>query len=388
MMLGYLLARAGVEVTVIEKHGDFLRDFRGDTVHPSTLQVMHELGLLDELLARPHTEAREVGSIVVGERFQVADFTHLPTQAGFIAFMPQGHFLSFLAEKAAQFPNFHLRMKTELIDLVREREHVVGAVVGTPDGPEEIRAELVVGADGRHSVVRERAGFSVEDLGEPMDVLWMRMSRRETDPRETLGFLAHGHILIMMERETHWQCGYVIPKGGYSELEQLGIDLLRMQLVEIAPFLQNRVAELSSLEQVKLLTVKVDRLREWALPGLLCIGDAAHAMSPIGGVGINLAIQDAVATSNLLSSILARRAPTLAELKRVQRRRDRPARFTQRMQVAIQKHVVQPVLEGAQPTSRISPALRLLNRSPLLRRLPARLLGLGFLPEHVTTEAA
>jgi 2-polyprenyl-6-methoxyphenol hydroxylase-like FAD-dependent oxidoreductase len=385
-MLGYLLARAGVEVTVLEKHRDFLRDFRGDTVHPSTLQVMHELGLLEELLARPHTEARELGSIVVGERFQLADFSHLPTKARFVAFMPQWHFLDLLVEKARQFPNFHLRMGCEVLDLVREGAHTVGVSIATQDGPEEVRAELVVGADGRHSMIRESAELEVEDIGAPMDVLWLRLSRREGDPVETLGYLAQGHILVMIERETYWQCAYVIPKGGYSEVEQLGIDLLRRQLVAIAPFLQNRVTELSSLEHVKLLTVKVDRLREWARPGLLCIGDAAHAMSPIGGVGINLAIQDAVATSNLLSSILSKRAPTLAELQRVQKRRERPTRLTQMMQVAIQNHLVQPALEGELP--RVPSALRLLNRSLLLRRLPARLMGMGFLPEHVATKAA
>ncbi|MFT3922134.1 MAG: FAD-dependent oxidoreductase [Myxococcales bacterium] len=386
MMLGYLLARAGVEVSVLEKHADFLRDFRGDTIHPSTLQVMHELGFLEELLARPHTEARELSGNLTGEHFQLADFSHLPTQARFVAFMPQWHFLEFLAEKARLFSNFHLRMETEVLDLVREREHVVGVVVGTRDGPEEVRADLVVGADGRHSIVRDQANLDVEDIGAPMDVLWFRLSKRENDARDTLAHIGQGHILITIERENYWQCGYVIPKGGYAELHQLGIDLLRQQLVAVAPFLRTRVAELSSWEHLKLLTVKVDRLREWAIPGLLCIGDAAHAMSPIGGVGINLAIQDAVAASNLLAQILSQRAPTAGELRRVQRRRERPARLTQLMQVAIQNRLIQPTLEGE--TVRVPSALRLLNRSPLLRRLPARLMGMGFLPEHVETSAA
>jgi len=386
MMLGYLLARAGVEVTVLETHADFLRDFRGDTVHPSTLQVMHELGLLEELLARPHTEASELGGNLIGEHFQIADFSHLPTRARFVAFMPQWHFLGFLAEKSRPFSNFHLRMQTEVVELLREREHVVGARVGTRDGLEEIRADLVVGADGRRSLVRDLANLDVDDLGAPMDVLWFKLSRRDTDPRDTLAHMGQGHLLVTIEREGFWQCGYVIPKGGFGELQQLGIDLLRQQLVTIAPFLRTRVAELSHWDQIKLLTVKVDRLREWALPGLLCIGDAAHAMSPIGGVGINLAIQDAVAASNLLAPILLRRAPTVAELRRVQRRRERPARLTQMMQIALQNRLVQPVLEGH--VTRVPQAFRLLDRSPFLRRLPARLLGLGFLPEHVETSAA
>jgi len=381
MMLGFLLARAGVEVTVLEKHRDFLRDFRGDTVHPSTLQVMHELGLLEELLARPHSEVRALAGDVEGERVQLVDFSHLPGKAPFVAFMPQWEFLDFIAEHARRLANFRLRMESEVVDLLREGDHVVGVQVKTVDGPVDLLADLVVGADGRKSVIRERAGLMVQDLGTPMDVLWMRLSRRAGDPEESLGYLTRGHLLAMIDRSDYWQCGFVIPKGGFDLLRGSGIAALRGRVAAIAPFLQDRVHELRDWSDVRLLTVRIDRLREWAVPGLLCIGDAAHAMSPVGGVGINLAIQDAVATANLLASSLLRGAPTLRQLQAVQSRRELPTRLTQRLQLMVQNSVIQRVLDGT--PLRVPWAARSLDSWPWLRRLPGRLIGLGFRPEHV-----
>jgi 2-polyprenyl-6-methoxyphenol hydroxylase-like FAD-dependent oxidoreductase len=382
MMLGYLLARAGVEVLVLEKHADFLRDFRGDTVHPSTLEIMHELGLLKEFLRRPHNEARLITGYVGGEAVPVADFSHLPTHCRFAVLMPQWDFLNFLEEKARIYPAFHLRMEAEVDGLIEEAGRVVGVTATTPQGPLEVRTLLVVGADGRHSTVRARAGLPVEDLGAPIDVLWMRLSRRLGDPRQPLGRFDRGKVFVMLDRGDYWQCAYVIAKGGIDAIRQRGLDAFRGDIVAIAPFLRDRVSELKDWNDIKLLTVVVDRLRQWWRPGLLCIGDSAHAMSPIGGVGINLAIQDAVATANLLSGPLARGEVTPADLARVQRRRMFPTRVTQYVQTLIQNRVLSRVLAGQGALTPPWP-LRLLQRFPVLRRLPARLIGLGVRPEHV-----
>lgn len=387
MVLGFLLARAGVDVLVLEKHGDFLRDFRGDTIHPSTLQVIHELGLLDEFLTRPHQEAKRLSGVVGGAEVVVADFTHLPTRCKYIAFMPQWDFLNFVAEKARRYPAFHLRMNAEVEDLLVENGTVVGVRAKTDDGPLAVRARLTVGADGRRSTVRERAGLAVEDLGAPIDVLWMRLSRHETDPDQPLGRFEPGQVFVMLFRGDYWQCAYVIPKGGIDEIRRRGIAAFRAAVATVAPFLKDRVGELQDWDDVKLLTVTVDHLKTWHRPGLLCIGDAAHAMSPIGGVGINLAIQDAVAAANRLAGPL--RAGTLkpADLARVQARRALPTRLTQRLQVLIQNRVIGRVIAGARggaPFSLPWP-LRLLRRFPVLSRIPARVIGLGFRPEHVHT---
>jgi 2-polyprenyl-6-methoxyphenol hydroxylase-like FAD-dependent oxidoreductase len=384
MMLGFLLARAGVEVLVLEQHADFLRDFRGDTIHPSTLELMHELGLLSEFLKRPHQEATQLTGQVGDTSVTVADFSHLRTQCRFIAFMPQWDFLNFLAERGQRYPTFHLQMHAEVTGLVEERERVVGVRASTPQGTWEIRAALVVGADGRHSVVRKQAGLTVLDLGAPMDVLWMRLSRRPSDPRNPLGRFDRGKIFIMLDRGDYWQCGYVIPKGAFEEIRQAGLEAFRDAIAQIAPFLRDRVGELRDWDAVKLLTVSVDRLRQWYRPGLLCIGDAAHAMSPVGGVGINLAIQDAVAAANLLAGPLRHGPPTTQDLRKVQRRRELPTRLTQRVQVAIQNRVIRRVLGARQQLSLPWP-LRLLRRFPVLRRIPAYLIGIGFRPEHVRT---
>ena len=387
MMLGVLLARAGVDVHVLEKHPDFLRDFRGDTVHPSTLELMHELGWLESFLRRPHQELREIGGYVGDERVLVADFSHLPTRCRFVAFMPQWEFLDFLVECGRRYPTFHLEMEAEVVDLVVEEDRVAGVMAKTPRGPLEIRTRLTIGADGRHSVVRERAGLRVDELGVPIDVLWMRLSRRADDPGHTFGYLRAGHVLVMLDRGDYWQCAFVIPKGGYDELRRQGLPSLRDTIATMVPFLRDRVGELAYWDAVKLLTVKIDRLREWQRPGLLCIGDAAHAMSPIGGVGINLAVQDAVAAANRLCEPLQRGSVTIDDLRSVQRRREFPTRATQRMQVLIQDRVIGRVLGGG-AFQKLPLVARLLRDHPLLRRIPARMIGVGFRPEHVRTPDA
>jgi len=384
MMLGLLLARAGVEVVVLEKHADFLRDFRGDTIHPSTLEVMHELGLLERLLTLPHQKSLRINGQFGDLALTVADFSSLSTQCRFIAFMPQWDFLSFLAEEAARYSTFQLRMHADVTGLIEEAGSVVGLRADTPDGPLEVRADLVVGADGRHSVVRAQAGLSVEEFGAPMDVLWFRLSRQPTDPADPIGRFDASRIFIMLNRGDYWQCGFVIPKGSRDQLPGKGLPAFRDAVAQLAPFMADRVGELHDWDPIKLLTVQVDRLHRWYRPGLLCIGDAAHAMSPVGGVGINLAIQDAVATANLLAEPLRAGRLTVQDLQRVQQRREWPTRMTQRVQLMIQDRVIKRVLTDG---GRFSPpfAIRMLALVPFLRWIPARMIGLGFRPEHVHT---
>jgi len=328
MMLGFLLARAGVEVIVLEKHADFLRDFRGNTIHPSTLELMYELGILEEFLKRPHQEARELGGQVGGEMVTMGDFTHLSTHCKFVALMPQWDFLNFIVEQGRRYPEFQVTMQAEATDLIEDNGRIAGVRAKTPDGEIEVGAALTVGADGRRSIVRNRAGLHVLDLGAPMDVLWMRISRRPSDPGQTLGHAEAGKMFVMTDREDYWQFGFVIPKGAADETRQRGIEQFRESVAELAPFLRDRVGELHDWNDVSLLTVKIDRLKKWSRPGLLCIGDAAHAMSPVGGVGINLAIQDAVAAANILSAKLAADAVSDSDLQAVQRRREFPTRAT------------------------------------------------------------
>ena len=384
MMLGFLLARAGVAVIVLEKHRDFLRDFRGDTIHPSTLEVIHELGLLDEFLKLPHQEAKHLGGVIGGTEVNIADFTHLPTRCKFIALMPQWDFLNFLAEHGVRYGTFDLRMQAEATGLIEDNGHIAGVRVTTPAGGLVIRAALVVGADGRGSVVRERAGLPVQDLNAPIDVLWMRLSRRPSDGAEPLGNFGAGNIFVMIDRGDYWQCAFVIPKGAAEKVKAQGLDALRASIVELAPQLHDRVHELKTWDDVKLLTVRVDRLRQWHRPGLLCIGDAAHAMSPVGGVGINLAVQDAVAAANRLASPLHAGAVADAALADVQRRRWFPTWATQRLQVFIQNNILSRVLASRDVPSPPWP-VRLVSRYPLLQRIPARLVGVGLRPEHVRT---
>ena len=383
MMLGFLLARAGVDVVVLEKHADFLRDFRGDTIHPSTLEVMHELGLLDEFLKRPHTELPRLTAKIGNHDVTIADFTHLPTRCKFIAFMPQWDFLNFLVKHAKRYPSFHLRMETEVTGLRLRDGRVTGVEARTPTGTLQVDAELVVGADGRGSTVREQAGLEVIDLGAPMDALWMQISKGLGDPGQTLGRIAAGRILVSIDRGDYWQVAYVIPKGGFEEIRRRGLPALREAIAAMAPFFHERLGELRDWNDVKLLTVRVDRLRRWFRPGLLCIGDAAHAMSPIGGVGINLAIQDAVAAANILAAPLRNGTVTETNLAAVQKRRELPTRLTQRVQVFMQDRVIRSVLSSTQPTMSLALPLRLLRRWPLLQRIPARLVGVGVRPEHV-----
>jgi 2-polyprenyl-6-methoxyphenol hydroxylase-like FAD-dependent oxidoreductase len=387
MMLGFLLARAGIDTIVLEKHADFLRDFRGDTVHPSTLEVMHELGLLEEFLRRPHQKLSRIEGQVGGRPIVMADFSHLPVQCRFIAFMPQWEFLDFLARHGRRLPGFRLVMQAEATGLIEDAGRIVGVQARTAQGPVEIRAALTVAADGRHSLLRERAGLEVQDFGAPMDVLWMRLSRRPDDPPNTLGRINAGRVFVTLDRGDYWQCAYVIPKGGDDALRRGGIDSFRENIVAVAPFLRERVGELRSWDDVKLLTVQVNRLRRWHRDGFLCIGDAAHAMSPIGGVGINLAIQDAVAAANALAAPLSRGTLGASDLEAVQRRREFPTRMTQRMQLFLQKRVIGRVLaSGATPG--IALPIRLLQWFPKLQRIPARLIGMGFRPEHVQSKTA
>ena len=383
MMMGFLLARAGVDVVVLEKHADFLRDFRGDTIHPSTLDVMHELGLLDEFLRRPHDELRQVAVRVGREQAQLADFSHVPTRCKFLMMMPQWDFLDFLAEHARKLPNFRLVTQAEARRLVTHDGHVAGLVAKTPDGDLEVRAALVVGADGRHSTIREQAGLRPQEFGAPMDVLWLRVSRLAGDPPDLFGQIDAGRMLVMIARGDYWQCALLIPKGSGDAWRGRGVGALQETLLSLSPWLGERVRELADWDaQVKLLSVTVDRLGEWARPGLLCIGDAAHAMSPIGGVGINLAVQDAVAAARLLARPLLDHDLDLAALQRVQRRREWPVRVVQRMQITMQDRLIAPILASDKPV-RMPWFLRLVGRFALLRRIPAWFIGVGVRPEHV-----
>lgn len=384
MMLGLLLARAGVSVMILEKHADFLRDFRGDTLHPSTLEIIHELGLLERFLRLPHQKVSRINARFGDLEFTVADFSHLPSQCRYVAFMPQWDFLNFLADEGSRYPTFQVRMSAEVTDLIEVGGSVVGLRAETTTGSLEVRTALIVGADGRDSIVRKRAGLSVEEFGAPMDVLWFRLSRRHDDPGDPMGRFDAGRIFIMLNRSDYWQCGFVIAKGSFNEIRAHGLPLFRDSVAKLASFAGERVHELQGWEQIKLLTVQVDRLRQWYKPGLLSIGDAAHAMSPVGGVGINLAIQDAVAAANLLVQPLRDGRLTEADLAEVQTRRMWPTQLTQRGQLIVQNRVIRPVLDRKVS---LSPpwAVRLLARFPVLRRIPARIIGLGIRPEHVGT---
>jgi 2-polyprenyl-6-methoxyphenol hydroxylase-like FAD-dependent oxidoreductase len=387
MMLGFLLARAGVEVVVLEKHADFFRDFRGDTVHPSTLELMSELGLIEAFLKLPHQKVETLNAQVGDERIELADFRHLPTRCKFVALMPQWDFLDFLAGEARRYRTFDLRMRAEATGLVEEAGRIVGVRANTPDGALTIRAGLVVGCDGRHSTVREKAGLKGDNHGAPMDVLWFRVSRRASDSPDTFGHVEAGRIMIMLDRGDYWQCAFVIPKGGIERMKAEGLEAFRRRVVEMSPFLVDRVGELMSWDDVKLLSVAVDRLRKWWRPGLICIGDAAHAMSPIGGVGINLAVQDAVAAANRLAIRLRGGEATDADLRAIEKRRTLPVRFTQWLQLLVQRQIISRVLQSERRPK--PPAVfRLFAAFPVLRRIPARLVGLGVRPEHVLTPEA
>ncbi len=389
MMLGYLLARAGVRTVVLEKHGDFLRDFRGDTVHPSTLRIMDELGLLDTFLRRPHQRLEVIGGWFGDRHVQLGDFRGLPARYAFIALMPQWEFLDFLAGEAKKLPAFKLRMRADVTGLIEAEGRVAGVRGRSDDGDFEIRADCTVGCDGRHSTVRAAARLAVEDLGAPIDVLWFRVTRDPAGIDDSLARIAPGHFVVTIDRGDYWQCAFVIDKGGADALRQRPITEFHAQVVHAAPVLAAHIAaDVRSWDEVKLLTVAVDRLTQWSKPGLLCIGDAAHAMSPIGGVGINLAIQDAVAAANLLAVKL--RAGTFGDddLDAVRRRRLWPTKATQAMQVAIQNNVLVPVMRGTDAGLEVPLPMRVLTAVPMLQRLFARLLGMGVRPEHVRSPSA
>jgi len=389
MMLGYLLARTGVDVIVLERHADFFRDFRGDTIHPSTLELMHELGLIDEFLALPHEKAEHLVGRIYGETVTIADFTHLPVHCKYLVLMPQWDFLDFLARQALRYPHFRLLRQAVMTELIEDGERVVGVRADTPEGRLEVRADLVVGCDGRHTTVRERAGLETHKIGAPIDVLWFRVPRDPGTEQPTGGFIAPGSFFVTLNRGSYWQCGHVIPKGTLENLRAGGLEAWRDGLARLAPDLAEGLKSVASWDDVKLLTVEIDRMPRWYREGLLCIGDAAHAMSPVGGVGINLAIQDAVAASNLLAEALRGSRLSVDDLERVQRRREWPVRVTQRMQVAVQDEVISAVLSGQRTLADGLPLpVRMFQRFALLQRLPARLVGLGVRPEHVQTKEA
>jgi 2-polyprenyl-6-methoxyphenol hydroxylase-like FAD-dependent oxidoreductase len=384
VMLGFLLARAGVKVAVLEKHADFFRDFRGDTIHPSTLELMFELGLIDQFLQLPHNKVDHMTVLIGAERINAVDLTHLPTRCKYIALMPQWDFLNFIAAQGKRYPTFDLHMSTEATGLIEAGGRVVGLVAKGPDGEVSIRADLVVGCDGRHSTVREKAGLKSDDYGAPMDVLWFRLSRKDSDESETFGHFEAGAMMIMLNRGDYWQCAYVIPKGGIDQVKAEGLDAFRKRVLFMSPFLGDRVDELKSFDDIKLLTVAVDRLRQWWRPGLICIGDAAHAMSPIGGVGVNMAIQDAVAAANRLAAPLKAGTASDDDLRAIEARRTFPMRFTQGLQLIMQNRIISPTLAS---TQRPKPPLlfRLVGAVPLLQRIPGRLLAVGVRPEHIHT---
>jgi 2-polyprenyl-6-methoxyphenol hydroxylase-like FAD-dependent oxidoreductase len=384
MMLGFLLARAGVDVVVLEKHADFFRDFRGDTIHPSTLELMVELGLLDEFLKLPHQKVDRMAMQIGDQRVRMIDLTHLPTHCKYIALMPQWDFLNFLAARGKRYQSFDVRMRAEATELIEESGRIVGVRATTPDGELTIRADLVVGANGRHSTVRDKAGLQSDDYGAPMDVLWFRLPRKETDESEPFGHIEAGAMMIMLNRGDYWQCAYVIPKGGIDRVTAEGLDAFRQRVVFMSPFLADRVGDLTSFDDVKLLSVAVDRLRQWWRPGLICIGDAAHAMSPIGGVGVNIAVQDAVAAANRLAAPLKAGTVGDDDLRAIQQRRTFPVRFTQAIQLTMQNQIISRALST---TQRPKPPLlfKLFELIPVLQRIPGRLLAVGVRPEHVHT---
>ncbi|WP_026311797.1 FAD-dependent oxidoreductase [Bradyrhizobium huanghuaihaiense] len=388
MMLGYLLGRAGIDVVVLEKHADFFRDFRGDTVHPSTLQVMDELGLIDGFLKLPHQRLQKMDGLFGGTPVRIADLGRLHTKYPFIAFMPQWDFLNFLREEGRRFASLKVMMNTEAVDLIRRGDAIAGVRARTPDGIIDIEADLTVACDGRHSTVRERAGLAVEEIGAPMDVLWFRAGRKADETENLFARIEPGKMMITFDRGDYWQCAYVIAKGQHDAVKARGLQALLDDVVRMAPILRSGIAEVKSFDDVKLLTVAINRLKRWTQPGLLLIGDAAHAMSPVGGVGVNLAVQDAVATANLLADKLQRGCPTEDELDAVRRRREFPVRMTQRMQMVVQNNIISGALQGGERPLKVPLIVRLITALPWLQGIPARLIGLGVRPEHVQSKAA
>lgn len=388
MMLGYLLGRAGIDVVVLEKHADFFRDFRGDTVHPSTLQVMDELGLIDGFLKLPHQRLQKMDGLFGGTPVRIADLSRLRTKYPFIAFMPQWDFLNFLREAGKRFASLKVMMNTEAVDLIRRGETIAGVRATTPEGPIDIEADLTIACDGRHSTVRERAGFEVQEIGAPMDVLWFRAGRKADETENVFARVEPGKMMITFDRGDYWQCAYVIAKGQHDAVKARGLQALLDDVVRMVPILRSGIADVKSFDDVKLLTVAINRLARWTRPGLLLIGDAAHAMSPVGGVGVNLAVQDAVATANLLADKLQHGCPSEDELDAVRRRREFPVKMTQAMQVTVQNNIISGALQGGDRPLKVPLIVRLITAMPWLQGIPARLLALGVRPEHVQSKAA
>jgi 2-polyprenyl-6-methoxyphenol hydroxylase-like FAD-dependent oxidoreductase len=381
-MLGFLLARQGIAVTVLEKHKDFFRDFRGDTIHPSTLELLYELGLLEKFLALSHSQIARMSGYIGNQAVIMADFSHLPTHAKFIALMPQWDFLNFLASEAARFPSFTLRMGWEATGLIQTEDGTTtGVLANTPDGPVQIPAALTVGCDGRHAISRVAGHLPLIDYGVPIDVLWLRVARQPNDPENGLGYVNYGRLIVLINRNDYFQVGYIVAKGAFPQIQQDGLAAFHQSIERIVPFLAGRTAEIDSWDKVKLLTVQVNRLQEWCSPGLLCIGDAAHAMSPVGGIGINIALQDAVATANLLTESLLSGEPTVHDLRSVQHYRESAVHNTQRVQV-FAHHLLYRVLKSTGP---FTPplAFRILTSLPGFRYLTARFIGMGLQPQHI-----
>jgi 2-polyprenyl-6-methoxyphenol hydroxylase-like FAD-dependent oxidoreductase len=388
MMLGYLLGRAGVDTIVLEKHADFFRDFRGDTVHPSTLQVMDELGLIEGFLKLPHQQLQKMDGKFGETSIRIADLSRLKTKYPFVAFMPQWDFLNFLRESGKEFPALKVMMNAEVTDLIGAPDAVAGVKVSTPEGLVEIQADLTVGCDGRHSIVRQRANLAVEEIGAPMDVLWFRVGKRANESESVFARVEAGRMMVTFDRGDYWQCAYVIAKGQYDAVRSRGLDAFRGDVSTMAPILKSGMSDVKTWDDMKLLTVAINRLKRWTRPGLLCIGDAAHAMSPVGGVGVNLAVQDAVATANLLAEKLGQGCPTEDELDAVRRRRMFPVRVTQAMQVVVQNRLISVALTpGARPL-RAPFAVRVINALPWLQGITAGVVGLGVRPEHVRSPVA
>jgi 2-polyprenyl-6-methoxyphenol hydroxylase-like FAD-dependent oxidoreductase len=388
MMLGYLLGRAGIDVVVLEKHADFFRDFRGDTVHPSTLQVMDELGLIDGFLKLPHQRLQKMEGIIGGAPIRIADLSRLKVKYPFIAFMPQWDFLNFLRESGKRYPSLKVMMNADATDLIRSGATVAGVKATTPEGPVDIRADLTIGCDGRHSMVRERAGLAVEEIGAPMDVLWFRAGKSANENESVFARIGTGKMMVTFDRGDYWQCAYVIPKGQYGAVKAAGLDAFRDNIVSMVPILKSGMADVKRWDDVKLLTVAINRLKRWTQPGLLCIGDAAHAMSPVGGVGVNLAVQDAVATANLLAAKLVNGCPPENQLDAVRRRREFPVRMTQTMQVAVQNNIISAALQPGDRPLKAPLFARVINAVPWLQGITARFVGLGVRPEHVRSPEA
>ncbi len=388
MMLGYLLGRAGIDVVVLEKHADFFRDFRGDTVHPSTLQVMDELGLIDGFLKLPHQRLQKMDGLFGGTPVRIADLSRLNTKYPFIAFMPQWDFLNFLREAGKRFASLRVMMNTEAVDLIRRGETFAGVRAKTPEGPIDIEADLTIACDGRHSTVRERAGLEVVEIGAPMDVLWFRAGRKADETESVFARVEPGKMMITFDRGDYWQCAYVIAKGQHDAVKARGLQALLDDVVRMAPILRSGIADVKSFDDIKLLTVAINRLARWTRPGLLLIGDAAHAMSPVGGVGVNLAVQDAVATANLLADKLQHGCPSEDELDAVRRRREFPVKMTQAMQVIVQNNIISGALQGGDRPLKVPLIVRLITALPWLQGIPARLIALGVRPENVQSKAA